>query len=305
VPQFDVVGARKAGASDDEILSYLAKGAPGFDIQGALGQASKQEVISYLSTHSAPPRTSKPDFSASPPPAAGPHVQMQEHDLLGPIPDNFSTRTGKRIESNIRGPIDAVLNATPESAQQARERIYPPGMNKAAAVATIGPRMGYRMGKGLVEDYRQDPANLAGDVATGIIAGAASGAESPRIPANREVIPGKSWVLRQELTPEAEPAAASPALSRIRRAALNFALKKVPGYHTVKDVAQFVQDVAAIAKKEIVPPEETATAQAAVTRSAGGLSSISALRNSTRCGLVSFGPNLSLRLSRAAAFESK
>jgi len=75
LPQFDVDAARQAGASDDQILSYLAQRAPGFDVQGALRQARKQEVISYLSTHSAPPG------ALNPPPAAGPHIQMKEMPL--------------------------------------------------------------------------------------------------------------------------------------------------------------------------------------------------------------------------------
>jgi hypothetical protein len=73
--QFDVDAARQAGASDDQILSYLSQRAPGFDVQGALRQAPKQEVIGYLSTHSAPPG------ALNPPPAAGPHVQMKEMPL--------------------------------------------------------------------------------------------------------------------------------------------------------------------------------------------------------------------------------
>ena len=45
---FDVDGARKAGYSEDEILSHLSQGS-NFDVQGALGSGySKGDVIDHL-----------------------------------------------------------------------------------------------------------------------------------------------------------------------------------------------------------------------------------------------------------------
>lgn len=54
--EFDVDAARKSGASDDEILSYLSKRSPNFDVEGALRSTPKADVIKYLSTNSAPPK---------------------------------------------------------------------------------------------------------------------------------------------------------------------------------------------------------------------------------------------------------
>jgi hypothetical protein len=47
---FDVEGARRAGASDDDILKHLTQ-TRGFDVQGALkAGATKQGIITHLST---------------------------------------------------------------------------------------------------------------------------------------------------------------------------------------------------------------------------------------------------------------
>jgi len=64
--QFDVDAARQSGASDAEILGYLAQRSPNFDVQGALKQASPQDVIGYLSTHAAPPVRQQQSQQASP-----------------------------------------------------------------------------------------------------------------------------------------------------------------------------------------------------------------------------------------------
>src|SRR6266702_5862283 len=62
-PQFDVQSARQSGATDDQILSYLAQRSPNFDMQNALKASSKADVINYLSTHaSAPQQTQQPSF---------------------------------------------------------------------------------------------------------------------------------------------------------------------------------------------------------------------------------------------------
>ena len=95
--QFDVDGARQAGATDDQILSYLAQRAPGFDVQGALRQTSKQDVIGYLSTHSAPPggAPQRPDFAQNPPGMPTPSYargasSIERQELQNPRSPNFA-----------------------------------------------------------------------------------------------------------------------------------------------------------------------------------------------------------------------
>src|SRR5438445_10770276 len=61
--QFDISAARQSGATDDQILGYLAQRSPNFDMQGALRQTSKADVISYLATHATAPEQPKlPSF---------------------------------------------------------------------------------------------------------------------------------------------------------------------------------------------------------------------------------------------------
>lgn len=67
MPTFDIDAARKSGASDDEILTYLSQRAPKFDVQGALKSgASKQDVISYLAVNSEPPAAVTSSVSNAP-----------------------------------------------------------------------------------------------------------------------------------------------------------------------------------------------------------------------------------------------
>jgi hypothetical protein len=76
-PQFDVNAARQSGASDDQILGYLAQRSPNFDVQGALKQASQADVINYLAVHASPPgQPARPDFALNPPGVPRPQVQM-------------------------------------------------------------------------------------------------------------------------------------------------------------------------------------------------------------------------------------
>ncbi len=67
---FDVDAARQAGASDDEILSYLAQRSPNFDVQGALKVASKADVVNYLAANATAPQR-QPSFSEQHPYIAG------------------------------------------------------------------------------------------------------------------------------------------------------------------------------------------------------------------------------------------
>ncbi len=92
MPQFDVDAARRSGASDDEILSYLAQRAPNFDIRGALRETSKQEVIGYLASHSMAPTgpTPRPDFAKNPPPMPAPPNAIARQELQNPSSPNFA-----------------------------------------------------------------------------------------------------------------------------------------------------------------------------------------------------------------------
>lgn len=145
---------------------------------------------SSVSPIAAPPIfASKPSEST----AASPHVDMQEHDLIGPASAGLRSRIGRRIESNIKTPVQALLNATDPNYQsteqdkaqatQAKESLLPSGMNPALAAATVGPRLAINTAKGLYQDYKKDPANLAGDVVTGAVAGEASG-----VPPNETIL---------------------------------------------------------------------------------------------------------------------
>jgi hypothetical protein len=149
-------------------------------------------------------------------------VNMQEHDLLGPIDENaFGTRVGKRIEGNIAGPVEEVLKVSKpgyvpsaeDKAQQdaTRKQVFPwgtGGVKGTLGPITYGPRMAYDMAKGWVED----PATLVGDVATAYIAHQASGGGGQIIPEDRAPVPGKSWIRRKPLVAPAAPpeAALSP-----------------------------------------------------------------------------------------------
>ena len=91
LPQFDVNAARQAGATDDQILSYLAQRSPNFDLQAALKQSSKADIINYLSTHASPPNAAQtqqqqPSFAERLVSAYNPGATefADKHPILGP-----------------------------------------------------------------------------------------------------------------------------------------------------------------------------------------------------------------------------
>src|SRR5664280_1872966 len=81
---FDVDGARKAGYSDDEILSHLSQGS-NFDVQGALGSGyAKGDVIDHLSSRPpAPAQTSQPNPDTLP----GGKYALWNPESQNPLPD--------------------------------------------------------------------------------------------------------------------------------------------------------------------------------------------------------------------------
>src|SRR5438128_6875365 len=129
--QFDIDGARKAGASDDQILSYLSQRSPGFDLNGALKQgASKGDVINYLSAHAtAPQTTQQPSFydrvtSDYDPGAA---AFGEKHPVLGPAVRFLSAAGGAALA--IPGSIyHAVADPlTPQEEQEFQGHMRIPG----------------------------------------------------------------------------------------------------------------------------------------------------------------------------------
>jgi hypothetical protein len=237
LPQFDVNAARQAGASDDQILSYLAQRSPGFDIQGALKQASKQDVISYLSTHAAPPGSDGGRDSLNPPPAAGPHVTMHEANLLtgkpNPSFDNAPAgATGDLAQAGLGMLKGALQVTTPGIATSFLNA-------KAPGVASKLPA--------LMRDNATPAEQLPGQIITTGLMGMEGGLGEADVP------PGAPR--------PAPPVSAVPkeALGLIRKAALKFALKKVPGYHAANDIAEFAKDVVrltdALGAKEATPAQ--------------------------------------------------
>src|SRR5664279_1189329 len=80
---FDVDGARKAGYSEDEILSHLSQGSS-FDVQGALGSGySKSDVIGHLSAPKAPAQPAQPNPDTLP----GGKYALWNPESQNPLPD--------------------------------------------------------------------------------------------------------------------------------------------------------------------------------------------------------------------------
>ena len=66
MPQFDIEGARKAGYSDDEILSHLTQSRK-FDIEGARSSGySNDEIISHLSGQAGAAQPEQKSFKPGP-----------------------------------------------------------------------------------------------------------------------------------------------------------------------------------------------------------------------------------------------
>lgn len=126
-PQFDVAAARQSGATDDEIISYLSKRSPTFDVDGALKQSSKQEVIDYLSTHASPPPSMQQAVTA-------PRQPSSSKGFLGGVLDSLSKM---RTPAHLN-PSDAQIPVLQGAAKSGTQTIYPAlatAANAAAAVA--------------------------------------------------------------------------------------------------------------------------------------------------------------------------
>jgi hypothetical protein len=110
--QFDLDAARKSGATDDQILSYLSQRSPNFDVQGALKQSSKGDVISYLAAHAVPPtagtqsqQPQQPSFGDKLTAGYNPGATEfgEKHPVLGPAARFFDAAGGAvlGLPSNI------------------------------------------------------------------------------------------------------------------------------------------------------------------------------------------------------------
>jgi hypothetical protein len=125
--QFDVNAARQSGATDDQILGYLAQRSPNFDTQAALKQASKADVISYLSTHATAPESVAPSQQQTQPPSFGekltagynPGAQdfADKHPVLGPAV-RFLDAAGGAMMSVPSSLYHAVADDPTEQEQQ-------------------------------------------------------------------------------------------------------------------------------------------------------------------------------------------
>jgi hypothetical protein len=111
--QFDVNAARKSGASDDQILSYLAARSPQFDTSGALKVSPKADVISYLSTHATAPQSNLPtmdDVRALGDRAVAAQTRDRSASQIAQAED--STLGGlSRIPGNIFGGLKALVTS--------------------------------------------------------------------------------------------------------------------------------------------------------------------------------------------------
>jgi hypothetical protein len=205
MPTFDVNAARQSGATDDQILSYLSQGAPNFDVQGALKQSSKPDVINYLASHSGPPVTLRPDFSLNPPGVPRPTVNMEmspfgkgyqgpgANDNPGSFeghPENIGEYIPASAGQMVKGFIDQqtpgnYARGTHEMLSGAANAALPvlPFFLAGAPLATgatlaagqVGQFAGQKAGEAV--GLNPDQAALAGDV--GGLAGGYAGAKLP------------------------------------------------------------------------------------------------------------------------------
>ena len=113
---FDVDGARKAGYSEDEILSHLSQGS-NFDVQGALGSGySKSDVIGHLSQRAAPAQSAQPNPDTLP----GGKYALWNQESQNPLPD-VSGVTGKPMA--VPPAISLALGKRPAKAPTTAESL--------------------------------------------------------------------------------------------------------------------------------------------------------------------------------------
>lgn len=109
------------------------------------------------------------------------------------VPEDFMGRVGARIKSNIKTPVDEFIKGTapggeisnflkhpaatstttaPDKSSAEYKKTHPFGdsmLGNVAAGALSGPIIAYRAVAPVVQSWWKDPANLAGDVMTGMI----------------------------------------------------------------------------------------------------------------------------------------
>lgn len=138
------------------------------------------------------------------------------YDALGPIPDNFSTRVGNRIQQNVQSVANLPAEAMRET-QQAET-----GPHSAHALITNTANALYGALQKTWRDYH-DPANIAGDVATAAIGGAAAEGAEPataaastatKAPAELSLVPKltRAYDYVRDLGGGEHPAELSPVL---------------------------------------------------------------------------------------------
>lgn len=168
----------------------------------------------------------------APPPAAGPHIDMHEQKYLfgDESTGSLSERIGDRIESNLNPAklahaISHLIEAAPHALEgEARLSNVPKAVGKA------------------LSPYK-DPANVLGDVATGVITGAASGAKLP---------PDEAPVASAAAT--ARPAAGSSISNQAVRTAIDMAGDKVlAGIHPALPLAKRILQMVRRAPTETAP----------------------------------------------------
>jgi Skp family chaperone for outer membrane proteins len=117
------------------------------------------------------------------------------------IPD-FSDRIGLRLEQNLwhgpaqlldeamKGVDEAMKGTTPRVSKGPSKILYPWGtgpIGRFAGPLTVGPRVVYQQGKGMIEDWTKDPANLPADLLTAYILGnlgeGETGTKAPKVTA--------------------------------------------------------------------------------------------------------------------------
>lgn len=134
--QFDVEGARKAGYSDDDIIQHLSQSRK-FDVAGAQKAGySSQEIIDHLS-------------------GVAPTATQTVSTPVPEQPNSFFGGLGRRALDTAKGIYETVK--PPET----------PAEKTAAVIGGPGGAAMYRMGKGIIEGYKQKGTEFATNLASG------------------------------------------------------------------------------------------------------------------------------------------
>lgn len=169
MPGFDVDAARKAGYSDDEILSHLTA-SRNFDVQGATRSGySKADIISHLAGTPSPQQSPQPGPWASgyvsPPMDDGGPVQKRKDHNTGGL-RGMTGRDSRDRETPIAGQLADLVEGTGKYGSGA---VLPALV--AAPAATIGGAVAGAVGQQVAQRGSQamgaspETARLIGDVA--------------------------------------------------------------------------------------------------------------------------------------------